>query len=137
MVWPTVSLRQHIRNRVTVPDRRSRLLTRYVYVCHIHCVIDLTRCEGFQWDAGNARKSVARHRVSQAEAEQIFFNEPLLLLDDTRHSQLEPRFHALGVTDDGRRLHITFTVRDKGRLIRIISARDMSRMERTRYGQDT
>jgi uncharacterized DUF497 family protein len=34
-------------------------------------------------------------------------------------------------------LHITFTVRDKGRLIRIISARDMSRMERTRYGQDT
>jgi uncharacterized DUF497 family protein len=100
-------------------------------------VIDLARCEGFQWDAGNTRKSVDKHAVSQAEAEQIFFNEPLLLLDDTRHSQLEPRFHALGVTDDGRRLHITFTVRDKGRLIRIISARDMSRMERTRYGQDT
>ena len=100
-------------------------------------MIDLTRCEGFQWDAGNTRKSVDKHAVSQAEAEQIFFNEPLLLLDDTRHSQLEPRFHALGCTDDGRRLHITFTVRDKGRLIRIISARDMSRMERTRYGQDT
>ncbi|MGA3003055.1 MAG: BrnT family toxin [Acetobacteraceae bacterium] len=100
-------------------------------------MIDLARCEGFQWDAGNTRKSVDKHAVSQAEAEQIFFNEPLLLLDDTRHSQLEPRFHALGVTDDGRRLHITFTVRDKGRLIRIISARDMSRMERTRYGQDT
>ena len=100
-------------------------------------MIDLARCEGFQWDAGNTRKSVDKHAVSRAEAEQIFFNEPLLLLDDTRHSQLEPRFHALGVTDDGRRLHITFTVRDKGRLIRIISARDMSRMERTRYGQDT
>ena len=100
-------------------------------------MIDPTRCEGFQWDAGNARKSVARHGVSQAEAEQIFFNEPLLLLDDARHSQTEPRFHALGCTDDERRLHITFTVRDQGRLIRVISARDMSRTERTHYGQDT
>jgi uncharacterized DUF497 family protein len=100
-------------------------------------VIDLTQGEGFQWDAGNARKSVARHGVSQSEAEQIFFNEPLLLLDDASHSQIEPRFHALGLTDDGRRLHVTFTVRDEERLIRVISARDMSRTERTRYGQDT
>ena len=105
-------------------------------MCHIHSVIDLARCEGFQWDAGNTRKSADKHRVGQAEAEQSFFNE-LLLLNDTRHSQLEPRFHALGCTDDGRRLHITFTVHDQGRLIRIISARDMSRTERTRYGQDT
>jgi uncharacterized DUF497 family protein len=100
-------------------------------------VIDLARCEGFQWDAGNTRKSVDKHRVSQAEAEQIFFNEPLLLLEDVRHGQIEPRFHALGCTDDGRRPHVTFTVRDQGRLIRIISARDMHRTERTRYGQGT
>jgi uncharacterized DUF497 family protein len=100
-------------------------------------VIDPAPCEGFQWDAGNTRKSLDKHGVSQAEAEQIFFNEPLLLLDDASHSQTEPRYHALGSTDDERRLHITFTVRDHGRLIRIISARDMSRTEKTRYGQDT
>jgi uncharacterized DUF497 family protein len=100
-------------------------------------VIDLALCEGFQWDAGNTRKSVDKHGVSLSEAEQIFFNEPLLLLDDASHSQTELRFHALGLTDDGRRLHVTFTVRDQGRLIRTISARDMSRTERTRYGQDT
>jgi uncharacterized protein len=100
-------------------------------------MVDLARCEGFQWDPGNTRKSVAKHGVSQSEAEQIFFNEPLLLLDDARHSEFEPRFHALGLTDDGRRLHVTFTVRDQGRLIRVISARDMSRTERTHYGQDT
>jgi uncharacterized protein len=100
-------------------------------------MVDLARCEGFQWDAGNTRESVDKHGVSQAEAEQIFFNEPLLLLDDARHSQIESRFHALGRTDDGRRLHVTFTVRDQERLIRIISARDMHRTERTRYGQDT
>jgi uncharacterized DUF497 family protein len=112
-------------------------LIKNVYVCHIHAVIDPARCEGFQWDAGNTRKSADKHGVGQAEAEQIFFNEPLLLLDDAGHSQLEARFHALGVTDDGRRLHLSFTTRDQGRLIRIISARDMSRMERTHYGQDT
>jgi uncharacterized protein len=100
-------------------------------------VIDLAKCEGFQWDAGNARKSEDKHGVSQAEAEQIFFNEPLLLLPDTTHSQIEPRFHVLGRTDDGRRLHVTVTLRDGGRLIRIISARDMHRTERTHYGQDT
>jgi uncharacterized DUF497 family protein len=65
------------------------------------------------------------------------FSEPLLLLPDARHSELEARFHALGRTDDGRRLRITFTLREQGRLIRIISARDMQRTERTQYGQDT
>jgi len=105
-------------------------------MCGIYAlVIDLTHFEGFQWDAGNARKSVDKHRVSQAEAEQIFFNEPLLLLPDARHSQTETRFYVLGRTDDGRRLHVTFTLRDQGRLIRIISSRDMHRTERTQYGQ--
>jgi uncharacterized DUF497 family protein len=99
-------------------------------------VIDFSLIEGFQWDAGNDRKSVERHGVSQGEAEQVFFNEPLLLLSDDSHSRTEPRFHALGRTEDGRKLHITFTLREHGRRIRVISARDMSRTERTRYDQD-
>lgn len=88
---------------------------------------------GFQWDDGNARKSQTKHGVSQGEAEQVFFNQPLLLLDDRRHSCLEPRYHALGRTDDDRRLHITFTLRANETLIRVISARDMSRKERQTY----
>jgi len=90
---------------------------------------------GFDWDAGNARKSAEKHDVSQAEAEQIFFNEPLLLLSDTKHSQQEPRYHALGFTDEFRLLHITFTLRSDGRLIRVISARDMHHKERKVYAQ--
>jgi len=117
--------------------RVHALLTGDVYVYHIQIVIDLTRIEGFQWDAGNGRKSVDKHGVTQGEAEQVFFNEPLLLLMDDRHSREEPRFHALGRTDDGRRLHISFTLRDHHRLIRVISARDMHRTERTRYEQET
>lgn len=99
--------------------------------------MDLTRYVGFDRDAGNARKSVEKHAVSQPEAEQVFFNQPLLILPDSLHSQKEPRFHALGQSDSGRWLHITFTVRPRSapNLIRVISARDMHRKERTVYEQ--
>jgi uncharacterized DUF497 family protein len=90
---------------------------------------------GFDWDEGNARKSAEKHSVSQGEAEQVFFNEPLLLLPDQKHSDTEQRFHALGKTQDGRLLHVTFTLRDGGELIRVISARDMHRKERMFYGK--
>ncbi len=95
-------------------------------------MIDLARIAGFDWDAGNARKN-DRHGVTTAEAEQAFFNAPLLLLDDVVHSQRELRVHALGKTDNGRTLHITFTLRKAGQLIRVISARDMHRKERAIY----
>jgi uncharacterized DUF497 family protein len=95
---------------------------------------DLSRVIGFEWDAGNARKN-EQHGVSMAEAEQVFFNSPLLVLADARHSEAERRFHALGKTHEGRRLHIAVTLRDAGRLIRVISARDMHRKERLNYEQ--
>ncbi len=99
-------------------------------------MLDLTRIEGFQWDEGNQRKSGDKHGVSQAEAEQVFFNQPLLLSEDVKHSISEQRFHVLGHTDEGRLLHISFTLRGEGRLVRVISARDMHRKERNQYGQE-
>ena len=96
-------------------------------------MIEFERLIGFQWDAGNARKSADKHGVSQAEAEQVFFNEPLLVAGDIGHSRSEPRYHALGVTQAGRRLHVTFTLREQNTRIRVISARDMHRKERARY----
>lgn len=98
-------------------------------------MIDWTQLTGFDWDDGNARKSADKHSVTQAEAEQTFFNEPLLLVPDRKHSQREPRYHALGRTDDNRLLHITFTLRANETLIRVISARDMHRKERSFYEQ--
>jgi hypothetical protein len=98
-------------------------------------MINWAKVIGFQWDSGNARKSAEKHDVTQAETEQVFFNQPLLIVEDTKHSQQEPRLHALGRTDDDRRLHITFTLRKSGSLIRVISARDMHRKERARYEQ--
>ncbi len=98
-------------------------------------MIDFEKIEGFDWDAGNTRKSEAKHGVSQTEAEQVFFNAPLLLAADPKHSEAEPRFHALGRTT-GRLLHISFTLRFGGRKIRVISARDMHRKERIVYEEN-
>lgn len=99
-------------------------------------MIDLTKITDFDWDEGNARKN-DKHGVSTAETEQVFFNEPLLMIADTKHSQGECRFHALGKTDEGRTLHITFTLRNAGERIRVISARDMHKKERIIHEQTT
>lgn len=91
----------------------------------------LNQCEGFAWDEHNAVKIWIKHQVSQAESEEVFFNRPLVVADDSEHSDQERRFYALGQANDGRRLFVVFTVR--GDKIRVISARDMSRRERKVY----
>lgn len=98
-------------------------------------MIDLGRIAGFEWDDGNRRKSADKHDVSQAEAESLFLNDPLIIAEDKKHSGSEQRFNALGQTSQGRLLHVTFTLRQKGILIRVISARDMNRKERKLYEQ--
>ena len=103
----------------------------------IYNMLDLAQIEGFEWDEGNSRKSVEKHDVSQIEAEQVFFNDPLLIIEDVSHSSYENRLHALGRTDAGRLLHISFTLRGGEKLIRVISARTMHRKERFRYEQET
>ena len=91
----------------------------------------LNQCTGFDWDEGNVRKNWLKHKVTPSECEQVFFNRPLIVQDDINHSQHETRFFALGRTDGNRRLFLAFTLRGKN--IRIISARDMSRKEREVY----
>ncbi len=95
-------------------------------------MLDFEKIVGFEWDDGNARKN-DKHGVTTAEAEQVFFNAPLLLLEDGKHSLQEARLHALGKTNAARRLHISFTLRQMASLIRVISARDMHRKEKMIY----
>jgi uncharacterized protein len=102
----------------------------------IYRMIDWQVIVGFDRDDGNSRKSEDKHKVSQAEAEQVFFNSPLLLLPDPRHSLEEARMHALGMTDAGRFLLVTFTLRRNGTMIRIISARPMNRKEQDMLERD-
>jgi uncharacterized DUF497 family protein len=81
---------------------------------------------GFEWDAANWRKSELKHGVAASEAEEALLNNPRCQVD-LRHSSDEQRFVALGATNEGRRLFISFTVRRNR--VRIISARPMSRKE--------
>ena len=87
--------------------------------------------EGFEWDAGNSEKNWKRHQVTQAECEQVFANLPLLLSVTAKAGEVESRYFALGRTDVARELTAVFTVR--GKRVRVISARPMSRRERKEY----
>lgn len=91
----------------------------------------LLNCTGFGWDKHNSEKIWLKHKVSPPESEQIFFNLPLIVADAVKHSGKENRFYVLGHTDTNRLLFVVFTVRGKN--IRIISARNMSRKERKVY----
>src|SRR3989337_1513061 len=85
----------------------------------------LSGCTGFEWDERNTGKNRQKHRVTPSECEEMFFNRPLIVADDIKHSEKENRFYALGHADSGRMLFVVFTVRQN--LIRVISARDMSK----------
>lgn len=91
----------------------------------------LAACTGFEWDEGNLLKNWEKHSVTPSECEQVFFNRPLIAARDDQHSQSESRYYLLGQTDSDRKLFLVFTVRDS--MIRVITARDMSRKERKRY----
>ena len=96
-------------------------------------MLDIHSIDGFDWDDGNIDKNWISHQVSNAECEEIFFNLPLLLADDTKHSQDEKRYYVLGQTNGRRWLFIAFTVREHK--IRVISARDMNRKEESIYAK--
>jgi uncharacterized protein len=87
--------------------------------------------EGFQWGDGNSQKNFIKHNVQNWECEQVFFNRPLIVLDDLGHSTIEKRWASFGQTDSGRLLVIIFTKRSN--LLRVISARDMDQKERKYY----
>lgn len=91
----------------------------------------LQKCVGFEWDAHNTEKNWKKHRVTPSECEELFFNRPLVVADDARHSEKERRFYGLGHTDGSRMLFVVFTLRREK--IRVISARDMNRKERKVY----
>ena len=93
---------------------------------------ELGAATGFDRDAGNLEKNRLSHQVTPAVCEQVFFNRPLIAADDLRHSTHEGRYYVLGQTDTSRPFFVVFTL--QGTSIRVISARDMSRIERNVFG---
>ncbi|MEK7525959.1 MAG: BrnT family toxin [Patescibacteria group bacterium] len=87
----------------------------------------------FEWDKGNLNKNKLKHNVDWTECEEVFFNKPLIVGQDPSHStESENRYQALGKTNNQRLLFIAFTIRNEK--IRVISARNQDKKERTIYG---
>ena len=87
----------------------------------------------FEWDKGNKEKNIHKHNVQNSESEEVFLNNPILLIDSTR-SQKENRYFAFGITDKKRQLVIAFTLRGKHEeIVRIISSRDQDKKEKEFY----
>jgi len=93
--------------------------------------LGLKEIVGFDWDDANLYKNEKKHGIKWQEIEEVFFNEPLLIYEDLKHSQMECRCYALGITDEFKRVFVIFTKRDKK--IRVISARPMNKNERAIY----
>jgi uncharacterized DUF497 family protein len=89
---------------------------------------------GFQWDRNNIHKNLIKHNLENWECEQIFFNKPILVLEDPRHSLSEKRWAAFGKTDADRLLVVVFTKRRN--LLIVISARDMNKKEKQYYEEN-
>ncbi|OGK19386.1 hypothetical protein A3D80_00645 [Candidatus Roizmanbacteria bacterium RIFCSPHIGHO2_02_FULL_40_13b] len=85
----------------------------------------------FEWDDGNINKSLDKHKIYHKEAEEAFFNKPIKIYKDIKHSQIEKRYYLLGITNHRKYLYITFTLRNSR--IRVVSARKQSKKEKELY----
>jgi uncharacterized DUF497 family protein len=88
---------------------------------------------GFEWDEEKARTNLSKHGVSFAEAATVFDDPYCLIMDDPQHSVGEARFLILGRSVVYRLLLVVHC--DRGKAIRIISARPATPSERRSYEQ--
>ncbi|KAF0113355.1 MAG: hypothetical protein FD163_1472 [Hyphomonadaceae bacterium] len=88
---------------------------------------------GFDWDDGNIEKC-AKHGASIEEIEQIFHQNPGIAAD-TKHSDVEQRYIAIGKCENSRPMFVAFTMRkiNGENYIRPISARYMHEKEVLSY----
>ncbi|MCD4667505.1 MAG: BrnT family toxin [Sulfurimonas sp.] len=93
--------------------------------------LDVESIVGFDWDEGNIHKNENKHGLKWTAIEEVFFNEPLVIIEDFKHSCIECRCVALGYNDASDLITVIFTLREDK--IRVISARSMSKKERKVY----
>ena len=90
----------------------------------------------FEWDTAKAAANLRKHGVSFAEAETAFSDDYAKILPDPDHStDEEDRFLLLGLSSTLRVLVVVHCLREAGSVIRLISARRATRVERAQYGR--
>ncbi|OGK08685.1 hypothetical protein A2767_01290 [Candidatus Roizmanbacteria bacterium RIFCSPHIGHO2_01_FULL_35_10] len=93
-------------------------------------MIDFGKIIEFEWDEANIDKSFKKHGITIKEAEELFLDQNILFLEDIKHSQVEKRYNALGISGI-KILFAVFTLRKSK--IRIISIRIANQKERRLY----
>ncbi|MDL1975035.1 MAG: BrnT family toxin [Deltaproteobacteria bacterium] len=87
----------------------------------------------FEWNPNKAKKNIEKHGVSFDEAATVFFDPLSMTYDDPDHSYDENRYIIIGLSDLGRLLFVSHAETDN--IIKIISARQLTRKERKQYEQ--
>jgi hypothetical protein len=85
----------------------------------------------FDWDPKKARSTLRRRNIGFEEAAGVLDDWRQVTVEDVEHSTSEPRWRTIGLSDQGRVLAVTWTVRE-GR-VRVISARRATKRERYVY----
>jgi uncharacterized DUF497 family protein len=85
----------------------------------------------FEWDNTKAQANLAKHGVSFEEAASVFGDPLALTFADPDHSIDEKRWLTFGVSKANRLLVVVHS--ERGRSLRIISARKATRHERGIY----
>jgi uncharacterized DUF497 family protein len=85
----------------------------------------------FEWDPEKAQGNLAKHGVSFDEVASVFGDPLAVTIDDPDHSSGERRFLTTGRAKSERLIVIAHT--DRNERVRIISARDATRVERKQY----
>jgi len=92
------------------------------------------RIAGFIWLDDIVQKLRQKHNVLQDEVKQVFASRPQFRRVEKGHRPGENVYAAFGQADDGRYLTVIFVYK-KNRQALILSARDMTRAERRKYGR--
>jgi uncharacterized protein len=87
----------------------------------------------FSWDKSKARQNIIKHKVSFEEASTVFYDENAIEFFDPEHSRTEDRFLMLGFSLRLRVIVVSYCLRQKSMIIRIISARKASKKEEKVY----
>jgi hypothetical protein len=85
----------------------------------------------FEWDPRKADANARKHDVTFQEAATAFGDPLAITFADPDHSVSEKRYITFGLSAHGRLVVVSHT--DRGEKTRIVSARPMTRRERSIY----
>jgi len=89
----------------------------------------------FEWDEDKARLNLRKHGVSFDEAQTVFTDEFSITIPDPEHSDEEQHLLILGLSSRKHLLVVIYT--ERGKRIRLISARKANRKEPKEYEEDS